>query len=129
MQLNIFFGTLAAVFGFLASICFCIGAISTGSAKIKQMSAGMVWGTNQALSDALASQSAQYAVGGLLLVVSFLLQVAAIAINQTNLITLHPMLANPALLALAALVPCSFVSFAGFYFVRKKLQLQLKDKE
>ena len=93
------------------------------------MSAGMVWGTNQALSDALASQSAQYAVGGLLLVVSFLLQVAAIAINQTNLITLHPMLANPALLALAALVPCSFVSFAGFYFVRKKLQLQLKDKE
>lgn len=129
MQLNVFLSTLAAVFGFVASVCFCIGAISTSPAKIKQMSAGMVWGTNQALSDALASQSAQYAIGGLLLVVSFLLQVAAIATDQNTLITLHPMLANPALLALAALVPCFLVAFSGFYFVRSTLQAQLKPKE
>lgn len=129
MQLSIFLSTLASVFGFVASICFCIGAISTSPNKIKEMSAGMVWGTNQALSDALVSQSAQYAIGGSFLVVSFLLQVAASAVDQACLIMLHPLLAKPVSLALAALIPCSILSLVGFYLVQEKLSKKLKQYE
>ena len=127
MLLSTFISTIASVSGFVASICFCIGAISTRPQQIKKMSAGMVWGTNQALSEALASQSAQYAIGGLLLVVSFLLQVAAVSVDPATLIMLHPVLSNPASLALDCF--CSICIDRSFWLLCSKTQTANTTKQ
>ena len=81
MSEQLAFTLLAACFGFVAAVFFCVGNAMNSSDKIL-LQATPFWGFSEPLARALASQRAQYAVGALLLVSSFLLQV--LFINQLS---------------------------------------------
>lgn len=79
---------MSACFGFIAAVYFCIGSAFTNKKKLAAISM-TYWGYNQDFAKATTSQSTQYAIGGLLLIISFLLQVVAIQASTTNLIIPH----------------------------------------
>lgn len=67
----------ASVFGFVAAVCFCAGAASSSSKQILAQSS-TYWNFNKHLAHSLCAQRAQYAVGAVLLVLSFLFQSASV---------------------------------------------------
>ena len=73
----------AACFGFVSALFFGIGSAFLSQSKTVAMS-GTYYSFNIALAEALVSQSAQYAIGALLLVVSFVLQVLAVPASQAT---------------------------------------------
>jgi hypothetical protein len=66
----------AASVGFVSAIFFCTGNALNTSKKILLQST-LLWDFSEPVARALTTQRAQYAIGALLLLVSFLLQVAA----------------------------------------------------
>lgn len=80
---------ISACFGFVAAVYFCIGSAFTSHEKLVALSK-TYWGCNLEFAKATVSQSTQYATGGLLLLVSFVLQVVATQASPTNQITNHP---------------------------------------
>lgn len=80
---------ISACFGFVAAIFFCIGSAFTSHDKMVALSR-TYWGANLEFAKATVAQSTQYAIGGLLLLVSFGLQVAATQASATNQIMNHP---------------------------------------
>lgn len=79
---------ISACFGFLAAIYFCVGSAFTNKKKLAAISVTYYW-YNPDFARAATSQATQYAIGGLLLIVSFLLQVVAIQASATILISQH----------------------------------------
>jgi hypothetical protein len=79
----------SACFGFMAAVYFCVGSAFTNKKKIVAISMAY-YGYNLDFAKATTSQSTQYAIGGLLLIVSFLLQVVATQASTTNLIIQNP---------------------------------------
>ena len=120
---------LAAGIGFVAAIFLCVG---TALLRHKTMIvlATSYWDYNKEHATAIVSQSAQYAVGGLLLVVSFLLQVVAALASPTNLLSLHPVLANACIFVLAILLLAG-ASALGLYklLLRWRLPPLLQELE
>ena len=123
----------AAIIGFVASVCFCIGAFFTKPQNIKNMSAGMVWGTNEALSLSIASQSAQYKTGGLFLVVSFILQIVATLMSSTNQPAQNLISLNPLLIVLLVLSLSAGAAYLIYCCTKKRLvkalELLLEEKQ
>ena len=78
---------MAATIGFVAAIFFCIGNALNSAEKILLQSS-TYWDFNKHLASSLAAQRSQYAVGALLLLVSFLLQVAAALAPAANYVAL-----------------------------------------
>jgi hypothetical protein len=101
---------LAACFGFVAAVFFCIGAALLSHKKMVTL-ATPFWDHNEVHATAIVSQSVQYAPGGLLLVVSFVLQVVAVLASPTNPLSLHPVLANACTFVLATLLLLGLLSF------------------
>lgn len=99
----------AASAGFCAAIFFCIGN-ALNSAKSITAQATPYWDFSEPLARALTAQRAQYVVGALLLVISFLLQVAAAVASSTTLVTLPQWLQSWPLFVLAVLVPTLLVA-------------------
>lgn len=117
--------------GFVAAVCFCIGSATSGVKAITFMAA-TYWDFNESLARALAAQQAQYAVGALLLVVSFALQAAAVLASQSTP-QAHPQwLPHGACLFLSVLVPTTLlawlaVRYLGTSTTNKVLRI-LRDK-
>lgn len=94
------FGVQAAInaasigIGFVAAVCFCIGAATNGPKNIALSSATIV-GANPSMMRSLSAQRAQYLVGALLLVVSFALQVGAILAPENARIAVPTFLQAP----------------------------------
>lgn len=104
---------LAASIGFVAAIFFCVGtALLRHKAMI--VLATSYWDYNKEHATAIVSQSAQYAVGGLLLIVSFLLQVAAALASPTDQLSLYPVLTNACIFLLTTLLLVGIFTF-GLY--------------
>ncbi|MDD2308856.1 MAG: hypothetical protein PHH91_04655 [Desulfuromonadaceae bacterium] len=80
---------VSACFGFVAAIYFCIGSALTSHEKLVALSK-TYWGCNLEFAKATVAQSTQYATGGLLLLVSFILQIVATQASPTNQLTNHP---------------------------------------
>jgi hypothetical protein len=80
---------VSACFGFVAAIFFCIGSAFTSHEKLVALSK-TYWGYNLEFAKATVAQSTQYAIGGLLLLFSFVLQVVATQASATNQLTNHP---------------------------------------
>jgi hypothetical protein len=127
---------IAATVGFVAAIFFCIGNAFNSVEKITLQST-QFWDFSEPVARALASQRAQYVTGGLLLLTSFVLQVAAALASSTNPATLPQFLVFWQYLVLAALLPTSAVSwfFCGYLDkatinkVLKKHQEKLESSE
>ena len=83
MLLSMFINILAACIGFMASMFFAIGAMSMTPVKIFNIAASY-WDANQPWGDSIADQRADYITGGLLLVMSFSLQLAANLVPPTS---------------------------------------------
>lgn len=119
----------AASVGFVAATFFCIG---TALLRHKTMIvlATSYWDYNKEHASAIVSQSAQYAVGGLLLVVSFLLQIAAALTSPTNLLLPHPVFANAYIFVLAILLPTAASAFCLYkLLLRWRLPPLLQELE
>lgn len=104
----------SACFGFLAAIYFCFGSAFLSQRKTIAL-ARTCWDFNKDFATATVSQSAQYAIGSLLLVVSFLLQVVATQASPTNQLALYPVLLLVPVFVLAILVPVGLVSFGVYH--------------
>jgi len=77
----------AASVGFVSAVFFCIGNFFNSSEKILLQSTPF-WDFNKFVARALAAQRAQYVVGALLLLISFLLQVTAALASSATLVAL-----------------------------------------
>ena len=104
----------AACFGFVSALFFGVGSAFVSQSKTVAMS-GTYYSFNVALAEALVSQSAQYAVGALLLVVSFVLQVLAVPASQAIHQWRCPVLASAWLLVPSFLAP---IGVSTFYLCR-----------
>lgn len=79
----------AASVGFVAAIFLCIGS-AMNNAKSIRLQCASFYSFNEYFGRSLVAQRAQYVVGALLLVISFVLQIAATLAFSTNLAVLPP---------------------------------------
>ena len=124
---------VAATVGFVSAIFFCIGNALNSSKSIMEQ-ASTYWDFNPPLGRALAAQRAQYAVGGLLLLVAFLLQVLAVLASSSMPATLPQCVHSEAYLVLYTFIPVvasgAILSFAIYKTtIRKVLQLEAQRRE
>ena len=76
---------IAAGFGFMSALFFALGALTTKSQDIVDL-ASTYWDYNESLQITLTVQRADYLVGALLLLVTFLLQISAIMSNSSAVV-------------------------------------------
>ncbi len=123
----------AASVGFAAAIFFCIGN-ALNSAKRITLQATPFWNFNEPLARALTAQRAQYVVGALLLVTSFLLQVWAALASATSPANIPQWLHTWFYLVPAVLFPTGLVAggLSALLYkatMRKVLRLHKERKE
>lgn len=99
----------AASVGFVAAVFFCIGNALNSAKKIERQATPQ-WNFMESVARALGAQRAQYVVGALLLVASFLLQVAAALSSSTTPAALPQYLHTWTHLVLAVLVPTGLIA-------------------
>ena len=109
---------IAATVGFVAAIFFCIGNAFNSSKQIA-LQATPFWDFNEHLARSITSQRVQYIIGALLLVASFLLQVAAALASSTTPASLPQCLQFWPYLVLAVFAPSLAVS-GGFAWLLYK---------
>lgn len=100
----------AACLGFVSACFFGIASAFTSKSKIVALSK-TCWGFNKEFVAATVSQSTQYAIGALLLVLSFILQVLAITASQASEQWISPFLLNHWLFVPSLLVVVGLPSF------------------
>lgn len=119
----------AACFGFIAAIYFCVGSALTSHRKLVALSK-TYWGYNLEFAKATVTQSTQYAVGGLLLLVSFVLQVVALVASPTNIYSNHPFFGHFLFVVGANIFMAGLFSLVAFKIANKfrirKVEEQLK---
>jgi len=100
--------TVASI-GFAAAVFFCIGN-AFNSAKLITAQAIPYWDFSKPMARSLTAQRAQYVVGALLLVASFLLQIAAALSSSTILVALPQWLQSSPVFVLTVLVPTLLIA-------------------
>jgi len=119
---------VAATFGFVSAVFFCIGNVSNTSEKI-MIQAIPYWDFSRPVASALAAQRAQYVVGALLLLSAFALQVAAALASSTTPANLPPYLHTWPAIVLAVLVPTGLVAACLSALLYKTTMLKVLRKE
>jgi len=99
----------AATVGFLSAVFFCIGGILNTPEQILTQATPR-FDFMEPVAIALAAQRSQYAVGALLLVVSFLLQVLAALASPTTVVNLPQCLHTWPAIVLAVLFPAGLIA-------------------
>lgn len=84
---QLFLTLVAATIGFVSAIFFSIGNALNTSEKIFKQSTPF-YDFSEPVASSLTAQKSQYVVGGLLLVTSFIFQIAAALTHSSNLIDL-----------------------------------------
>ena len=126
MTLQAAFNLMSLSVGFVAGAWFCIGAATNNSEQIARL-AGSYIGYNLDIIRSLSAQRAQYAVGALLLVFSFGLQVAAVLTPPATEIYLPPVLQSTVAVLLSTLAIVSLLSFLGIRSITKKTATAARD--
>lgn len=109
----------AAAVGTIAAFWFCVGSAFMSVATMAEL-ATSYWDYHKARADAVVSQSAQYAVGALLLVAAFALQVAAALVPPTSQLALPQILSSPYIFLVSVLLPVWALSF-GIYKLLQRI--------
>ena len=107
MPLSTFLNIFGACVGFMSASFFSVGAMMMTPEKIQKVAASY-WDANQHWGDSIADQRADYIVGGLLLLLSFSLQLSA---------SLVPSAAQPSLLQPFGCVIAEIVAALAFLLV------------
>ena len=102
----------AASVGLVSAIFFCIGNAFNSVEKITLLSTSF-WDFSEPVARALAAQRAQYVTGGLLLLASFALQVAAALASSTTPAPIPQFLYPWPYLVLAIFAPTALASWWG----------------
>lgn len=118
VDLQLFFTIASIAIGFVASVCFCVGAATNTHENIALSSATIVGG-NPAQIKAMSAQRAQYIVGALLLIFSFGLQAAAILTPKDIPTHVPPFFQSPLLLLLVVLLVSSVIAFLAISHITK----------
>ena len=131
MLLATFLNILGACVGFMSAVFFSVGAMTLTPTGIHRMSITML-SANQDFVDSLVDQQADYIVGGLLLLLSFLSQLSANLVSPTvELSLLQPSSCATALVVstLAFLLVVAVVArYAIARFTRQRVrQLQATE--
>jgi uncharacterized membrane protein YkvI len=100
---------IAASVGFMSAVFFCIGGVFSSAKQITLQSTPF-WDFNEYVAHSLTAQRAQFIVGALLLVVAFLLQVAAALASATNPVNLPQWFGTWPCLVLTVLVSTGVVA-------------------
>lgn len=82
MTLQTFLNLIAACLGFLAALFFVVGVAHLRAADIKRIASSGWGGFSQNLADSFATQRAEYLAGAILLVLSFVSQLAANVVDS-----------------------------------------------
>jgi len=110
LNLSSLLNLASIVIGFVAGICFCIGAAKMKTKDIAR-SCQTVAGWNSAQTKSLSEQRAQYLIGAWFLVFSFVLQAVAILVPKEFQIAI------PFILQLPLVQFLVFLLFAGLIAV------------
>lgn len=84
MSLQTLLSIIAASIGFVSGVWLCVGSALIKPSRIAQADDDS-WDAAPGIAEALISQSAEYLTGGLLLLVSFALQVVAASVSAATL--------------------------------------------
>lgn len=109
--------------GFVAGVCFCIGAATTKPIDIARASATIVGG-NPALMRSLSMQRSQYIVGALFLVASFCLQAVAALVQKDTPLPIPPIFQSPLALLLAVLFLASALAWLAVSRTTTKTEME-----
>ena len=101
---------LAACSGFISAVFFAFGSAFTSQAKMVALSK-TYWDYNKEYANSTVSQSTQYAIGALLLIISFSFQVQAVLASATIFQTSCLVLTNPLLFAICAVLSIGIPAF------------------
>jgi hypothetical protein len=115
---QIIYSLAAACFGFVSAVFFAVGSAFLSQSKAVAQ-ARTYWGFNTAYAEAIVSQSAQYAVGALLLFFAFLFQVVAALASPTIPHSQCPVLSSAWLFVPAVLTAVGFPSWLACRWLTK----------
>lgn len=115
---QIIYSLAAACFGFISAVFFAVGSAFLSQSKAVAQ-ARTYWGFNLAYAKAIVSQSAQYAVGALLLFLAFLLQVVAALASPAVLQSQHLVLSSAWLFVPTVLAAVGIPSWLGCRWLTK----------
>lgn len=118
MSLQTLLSIVAASIGFVSGLWLCYGAVFITAKKIVK-SDDNSWDASPDIASSLITQSAEYLAGGVLLVLTFVIQIAAAIAPTNNLQTVCQLLLNPCYL-IPLTVAASFLVSIPIYLLRKK---------
>lgn len=118
MTAQLFYSLLAISTGFVAGVCFCIGAVLTSRRQIIAISTPR-YDYNRKYAKLVTSQTTQYLTGAILLGFSFSLQVVAVQASPNTPIKLPLVPEQPWYFVLYALVLLGFLSFCFYKILNK----------
>ena len=104
---------LAAALGFVAALYFCFGAALLRH-KTMVVLATTYWDYNPIHATAVVSQSAQYAVGAVLLLAAFVLQIVAALASPSALLVSNPLFRHPVVFLVVALLAVEGASYLAY---------------
>lgn len=120
MSLQTLLSIIAASIGFVSGVWLCFGAVFIKPAQIAQ-AADESWDAEPNIAGTLISQSAEYLTGGLLLLVSFALQVVAASVPTANLQWPYQAVLSPWFIAPATVVASGLFSYPIFEWRKRGL--------
>jgi len=122
MPLDTFLNILGACIGFMSASFFSVGAMMMTPAKIEKVAA-TYWDANQHWGDSIAEQRADYIAGGLLLLLSFSLQLSANLVPSAT----APSLLQPFGCAIAEIVAVLVFLLVCFVLLRNAIAKSTKQ--
>ena len=123
MLLSTFLSILGASIGAMSAMFFAVGALFSSAKDIYEITS-MRWDVNQHWADSIAAQRADYIVGAILLLLSFVSQLAA------NLVPADaaPLLFQPLGCAIAEIVAALVAVLACSLFLRNANALATRER-
>lgn len=123
MSLQLLLTLLAASIGFISGIFLCVGGMLLSKKSLMNLVIPNM-DHNELQARTVTSQSSQYTVGGMLLVISFSLQIAAAITSPTVRINLFSVLENPVVFSiLSAVIAGVFAHLSYRHLNRRRLEM------
>jgi hypothetical protein len=119
MSLQLFFTLLAASIGFISGIFLCVGGMLLSKKTLLNLVIPQM-DHNESQARSATSQSSQYTVGGMLLVMSFTLQIAAAIAPPTARINLFSVLENPVIFSLLSVCITGAFAYLSYRNINRR---------
>ncbi|MGB7310920.1 MAG: hypothetical protein WBC67_17810 [Candidatus Acidiferrales bacterium] len=119
MALTTLIQIIAAALGVIGSLFFTIGIVRQSPAAMAQL-AGTYWNSNPYMVPALAAQKADYVFGGVIIALTFVVQLMSFLATPTTTIAVG------ARSALVIAIPATVVVFVILYRISKRVAIRFE---